>query len=184
LFVRLESLTYAVDGETVMTSMDATPEPLRLAKWKRRLLVAISSVAVVAVCVAIKIIGGREPAQAQTPAGRSGTGNAVRTAANNQPGPLPVRGNAAPLQAGDATSSQQPIVAVVNNEEIHRQELAQECLAQFGKEVLETVMNKYLILSYCDKKGIKVTKEEVEEEVDRMARKFAIPIYLWYQKLL
>src|SRR5215471_18984877 len=134
-----------VYGETVMADMDVTPALVQSAKWKRRLLVGASAVAIVAACVALKWIGGRENARAQQPSGKSA---------------IPQRGNSAPQQAADATSSQQPVVAVVNNEEIHRQELAQECLSQYGKEVLETVMNKYLILSYCERKGIKVTGGE------------------------
>ncbi len=166
-----------------MAHTDVTPSPTTSAKWKRRLLVALGSIAVIAACVAIKVIGGRENARAQQPGGKSGV--PLRSAgATNAPGTLPLRGNAAPVQASDATSSQQPIVAVVNNEQIQRQELAHECLIEFGKEVLETVMNKYLILSYCEKKGIKVTSGEIDEEIERMVHKFAIPIDQWYQKLL
>ena len=67
-----------------------------------------------------------------------------------------------------------PVVAVVNGEEIQRQELASECLAVYGKEVLESVMNKHLIMSYCQQRQINVTQKDVQDEIDRMARKFGL----------
>jgi parvulin-like peptidyl-prolyl isomerase len=72
---------------------------------------------------------------------------------------------------------------VINGEEIHRQELAQECLAQYGKEVLEAVMNKYLIITYCERQGIKISKQDVDEEIARMAKQFSIPVDQWLQML-
>jgi parvulin-like peptidyl-prolyl isomerase len=172
-----------------MERNDASPANPGAGNWKKRILVCISSLVVVAVCIALRSFGGREQADAQTPA-RSGT----------QPGRMPPdqqprSGSAAPrtlptgvangtsAQAPEATSSQQPIVAAVNGEEIHRQELAQECLAQYGKEVLDTVMNKYLILTYCDRVGIKVSKAEVDEEIGRLAQKFSIPVDQWLNML-
>jgi parvulin-like peptidyl-prolyl isomerase len=63
-------------------------------------------------------------------------------------------------------------MAIVNGEQIQRQELAGECLSIYGKEVLESVLNKYLIVQYCEKRQITVTQAEVDQEIDRMARKF------------
>ena len=103
-----------------MNGMDATPA-LAAGKWKRRFVIALSSAVVVAVCVAIRAIGGRQGVRAETPPARQ------------------------PQQAADATSSQQPVVATVNKEDIHRQELAEACLSQYGKDVLETLVNKSLI---------------------------------------
>ncbi|HTQ38337.1 MAG TPA: peptidylprolyl isomerase [Pirellulales bacterium] len=172
-----------------MTSMDASPEPLGRGKWKRRFLPLAGAIGVVAICVAIRAIGGREQAGAQTP-GRSSINLGSRAADAASPsgnssahGSAPAPGNPGTVQSNNATSSQQQTVAVVNGEEIHRQELAQECLAQFGKDVLETVMNKYLILTYCDKQGIKVTKQDVDEEIARMAKQFSIPVDQWLQML-
>ncbi len=106
-----------------------------------------------------------------------------KDAAQQKLASLPSVGNAVPTQNAGATSSQQNIVAVVNGEQIQRNELAQECLAQFGTEVLEGVMNKYLITSYCEKKGVKVTRQDVDEEIGRLAKKFSIPVDQWMQML-
>jgi parvulin-like peptidyl-prolyl isomerase len=173
-----------------MTRMDAAPQPRAWGKWKRRLLTLAGAATVVAVCVMIRAIGGREHAGAQTTVGRSNVnlgsnpGNAA--AGNNGPtthSSAPAPGNPGTAQNGNSTSSQQQTVAVVNGEEIHRQELAQECLAAFGKEVLETVMNKYLILTYCENQGIKISKQDVDEEIARMAKQFSIPVDQWLQML-
>ena len=87
------------------------------------------------------------------------------------------------MQNGNATSSQQDTVAVVNGEEIKRQELAQECLTRFGNDVLEAVINKNLILTYCEKRGIKISNQDVDEEIARMAKQFSIPVDQWMQML-
>jgi parvulin-like peptidyl-prolyl isomerase len=161
-----------------MTRKDAVAHDVRVGQWKRRLAMAGSSLAIVVVCVAIRAIGGRGTASAQSGGGRGGA-----PATSSKSGAIPTVGNPAPTQDGNATSSQQSVVATVNSEEIHRQELAQECLSSFGKDVLETLLNKYLIVTYCDKQGIKVTKLEVDEEINRLAKKFSIPREQWLQML-
>src|SRR5262249_43041101 len=144
-----------------------------------RLVMAGSSLAIVAICVAIRAIGGRPTASAQSGSGRSG----AAAQSSKSGATVPIVGNPAPSQEGNATSSQQSIVATVNSEEIHREELAKECLSAFGKDVLETLLNKYLIVTYCDKHGIKVTKLDVDEEINRLAKKFSIPREQWLQML-
>jgi parvulin-like peptidyl-prolyl isomerase len=174
-----------------MERNEASPAPAGTGKWKKRILVCISSLTVVAVCIALRSFGGREQADAQAPVSRSGAQPGRMPPPDQQPrsGSATPRAqttgvaNGTTAQAPEATSSQQPIVAAVNGEEIHRQELAQECLAQYGKEVLETVMNKYLILTYCDRVGIKVSKAEVDEEIGRLAQKFSIPVDQWLNML-
>ena len=174
-----------------MTSMDASPEPLGWGKWKRRLMTAVCALAVVVICVAIRAIGGREKAAAQTAvpgrvriAGSEAGDLESSSTTSKGRSSAPISGaDPAPMRNGNATSSQQQTVAVVNGEEIHRQELAQECLAEYGKDVLEAVMNKYLILTYCDKQGIKISKQDVDEEIARMAKQFSIPVDQWLQML-
>jgi parvulin-like peptidyl-prolyl isomerase len=176
-----------------MTSMDASPEYVRWGKWKRRFLILVSALAVVAICVAIRAIGGRPKATAQTavPGTVRFSGSATdptsndssnkSTAARNKT--QPTEGNPVPVQNGNSTSSQQDTVAVVNGEEIKRQELAQECLTRFGNDVLEAVINKNLILTYCEKRGIKISNQDVDEEIARMAKQFSIPVDQWMQML-
>jgi parvulin-like peptidyl-prolyl isomerase len=159
-----------------MKRKDAFSGGVSQGKWKRRLLSTLAAVAVVGVCILIRSIGSRPTANAQAPTGRA-------DAATARGAPAPMPGNAVPAQSGGATSSQQQTVAVVNNEPIPRQDLAQACLSQYGKEVLEGVMNKYLIKTYCEQKGIKVSNEDVDEEIAKMAKKFSIPVDQWLQML-
>ena len=66
------------------------------------------------------------------------------------------------------------VVAVVNREPISRDELARECIRRFGVQVLESEVNKRLILEACRKQGVRVTKQEIEEEIERVATKVGL----------
>ncbi len=44
-------------------------------------------------------------------------------------------------------------------------------------------MNKYLIITYCERQGIKISKQDVDEEIARMAKQFSIPVDQWLQML-
>jgi parvulin-like peptidyl-prolyl isomerase len=125
-------------------------------RWRRRLPLIFGALAVIAACVAIKMIGGRTQADAQS-----------KTAS-------PVRRTSA--QSGKSTAPKQrlELMAIVNGEEISRQDLARECLTVYGEEVLQSVVNKQLILDYCQQRQITVTKQDVNDEINRMARKFGL----------
>jgi len=82
----------------------------------------------------------------------------------------------------DATNLPQ-IVAEVNGEKISREEFAQECLLHYGSEVLESMINKYLIVQECQRRQITVTKDEVDEEIKRLAAKFSLPVEQWFRML-
>jgi len=69
-------------------------------------------------------------------------------------------------------SSVPDIVAVVNGDRITQQQLAQECLRYYGKEVLESMVNKYLITTQCRKQGVSITSQEIEQEIERRAEEF------------
>jgi parvulin-like peptidyl-prolyl isomerase len=78
-------------------------------------------------------------------------------------------------RANAPTQPTEPIVALVNGQTILHGELAQECLRHHGKEVLETLMNRRMIDKHCRSRGITVTQQEIDEEIDRIARKFSLP---------
>lgn len=75
------------------------------------------------------------------------------------------------------------IVAVVNGESISREALGRECLRHYGKEVLESVMNRYLINEECRQRNITVSREEIDAEIDRMATRFGLPVDQWLKML-
>ena len=74
-------------------------------------------------------------------------------------------------------------MAVVNSQPITRQQLAQECLRRYGTDVLETMVNKQLIIGACQQRGITISQQDIEQEVDRIAAKWGLSIDRWYQLL-
>jgi parvulin-like peptidyl-prolyl isomerase len=150
-----------------MTDTDVRPAPRR---WKRRLAVVFSALMLVACCIAIRYFWGSEPASAEPRA-------AVVSNQRTQPA-----GPAAP--ADNAAAGAQPrIVATVNGDEITREELASECLRHYGKDVLESLSNKYLIILECQRRNLAVTGEEVNAEIERMAKRFKLPVDQWMKML-
>ena len=64
------------------------------------------------------------------------------------------------------------VVAVVNGEEITREDLARACLRHFGESVLEILVNKKLIAQECARRGVTITESEVWAEIDATASRF------------
>ncbi len=88
---------------------------------------------------------------------------------------------AGPVAPPEAENPQ--VVAVVNREEITRKQLANECIRRYGRQVLESEVNKHLILQECQQKNLKITAADVEAEVERMAGKFGFSVDRWLQML-
>ena len=66
------------------------------------------------------------------------------------------------------------ISAVVNGEPITRQFVGQQCLTRWGKETLESLVNKSLITEACQARGIVITERDVENEIDSISKKFGM----------
>ena len=73
------------------------------------------------------------------------------------------------------------VMAVVNGQDIKRDALGTACVERFGKDVLEGLVNKRLIMHHCSNRNIEVTDAEVDAEVDRMAKRFKIGREQWLQ---
>ena len=58
------------------------------------------------------------------------------------------------------------VVAVVNGQTITREKLAQDCLKRYGTVVLDNLLNKHLILQACQAKGITITQQNVNDEIN------------------
>ncbi|QDU12009.1 peptidylprolyl isomerase [Gimesia aquarii] len=74
-------------------------------------------------------------------------------------------------------------VAKVGNVIISEDELARECLALFGPDVLENVVNRAIIQQACQKAGVVVEQAEVHAEVNRIAKRFNLDTKTWYDML-
>ena len=80
----------------------------------------------------------------------------------------------------DATTN---IVAVVNGQSITRQELAQQCMERYGEQVVESLVNKHLILQACKQQGIRITNQDIENEIEAIATRFSLPKDRWLEML-
>ncbi len=68
-------------------------------------------------------------------------------------------------------------------EYISRDELARECIARIGAEVLDELVNRKVIEMECARLGITVTDAEVKQEVVRLCKETGMEPSQWYQIL-
>lgn len=80
---------------------------------------------------------------------------------------------------GLPSSSTLQVMAVVNGEQINRQDLGRECIRRYGEEVLESMVNRQLIADACAQKGIQVTDADVSTEIDKVAGRFGLARDRW-----
>ena len=75
------------------------------------------------------------------------------------------------------------VVALVNGQQITRDRLAQDCLKRYGTTVLDNLLNKHLILQACNAKGIKITQQDVNAEIERVSNKVGLSQKLFLEAL-
>jgi foldase protein PrsA len=85
--------------------------------------------------------------------------------------------------AQQSTAGTHRPLARVGKQVIPWEVVAEECMIRYGDEVLENIINRWIILQACQDKGITVTKEEVDQEVMRIAKKFNLTPDNWYAML-
>ena len=83
----------------------------------------------------------------------------------------------------DEGQAKPSIVAVVNADPITRKTLADAAVARYGSDVLDNMVNRHLIMQACQSSGIEVTKQQVTQEIQRLASKFGLSMDS-YLKLL
>jgi parvulin-like peptidyl-prolyl isomerase len=169
--------------------------------WKKRFGIVLTLVFVVTVCVVIRHLGGG-PEKADATQPQSAKGNSPNFA-NTKIGTVPQKSSVRQAGLTQVSGAQQSqgkksqlkdardndkipppeIVADVNGQKITREELADQCLAHYGKEILEHMLNKYLIASECRRRNITVSGEEIDAEIDHMASRFGLPVDQWLKLL-
>lgn len=77
------------------------------------------------------------------------------------------------LQPSRIPASPNDPVAIVNNQVITRQQLADEAVARKGEEILDTLISRVLIDQALKSKNLTVTADEVNEEIERTAQRMA-----------
>ena len=175
-----------------------------MGRWQAWLTAAGGVAIVAAACLAIRGAAGPEAASAQAPVVRPGApGVQARPAQGTTtarpapagisagkagaPAPIISASGAKPLGSATATAqkdtSKLQVMAVVNGEQITRTELGRECIRRYGPEVLESMVNRQLILGACAAKKITITVADVDAEIDRIAARFGLPRERWMQLL-
>lgn len=159
-----------------MACTDAQP-----ARWRRHFGKALFAITVIGTCMAIRCIDSAPSASADENRSRGASNpqstSAVRQAAHTTD--TSRKGGNMPAVAAAPAE----VVAVVNGQRITRTYLARECIRRFGEDVLETLVNKQLIMAACAENGIRITTQDVEDEVARMAAKFSVPTDQWLAML-
>ncbi len=144
---------------------------IRVGRWGRLWGVArragwfFSGMAVLAVCLMFRWSAPLEVSEAKPPASPVKRASASESAKPPAPrGPAPV----------GTAQKKNPVAAIINNEPITREELGRECLVHYGEEVLESLVNRMLIQAACQERHITISDKDVEDEIDRISRKFAL----------
>ena len=146
--------------------------------WKAPLGFVFGGLAVLAVCGMARYFSGTPAAKAQIPLD-------VPPPASTQ-APVPEALTTAPARKTAAPTGPVPIpdvVAAIDGHQIARDELAYECRVHYGKDVLESLVNKYLIFAECHRRGITVSRSEVDDEIKQMAASFNLPVDQWMKML-
>ena len=112
--------------------------------------------------------------------GGTGWAQPPATAGRSQP-------QAAASQAAASQAAGRPaipeILATVDGQPIDRASLGREAVRRFGDQVLENLTNKHLILQACQAHGMQISKQEVDEEIERIANKFRLNTKLYLRLL-
>jgi hypothetical protein len=148
---------------------------------RRRLGILFGSLFLVALCVTIRYYWGAAPASADTADEAPARGIGV-TEPRDQRG-LDARRSTAAARPASAEADATALVATVNTQRITPDELARQCRRRHGRDVLESMVNKHLIVAECRRQGLEVTRAEVDAEIERMAKRFGIPVDQWLKML-
>ena len=182
-----------------MSGKEARNSVQFLRRWQAWLTMVAGIAVVAAAYLGYRGAFGPETAQAQAPVVRPGVqarpaqgattarpapGGISATRAG-APAPIISASGARPLgsAAAQKDTSKLQVMAVVNSEQITRTELGRECIRRYGQEVLESMVNRQLILAACAEKKITITVADVDAEIDRIAARFDLPRDRWMQLL-
>jgi len=129
--------------------------------WKHQIGWFLGAVAVLAVVIQVRSIEGDRTAQAES---------STKTAS---------RADALPR----VEHPQHDVMALVNGQDISRKDLLDACVRRHGQKVLESLVNKRLILNHCKKRKITISNKEIAAEIDRMAARFQLGREQWLEML-
>ncbi|MDG1875531.1 MAG: peptidylprolyl isomerase [Mariniblastus sp.] len=82
-------------------------------------------------------------------------------------------GQEKPLTA-KAHQKQIETLAVINGQPVTRNQIANECMRRFGKDVLKSMVNKLLVMQQCRKNGVMITEKDVNDNIVKKAKGFGM----------
>lgn len=166
------------------------PRPIDTAKepvWRRRIILSASGIAIIAAAATIRYFVGTSTATAQIPNPfRSEPAQEATSQAPEAQARSAKTSGSAKQASAEMPRLERPkhdVMAVVNGQDIRRDALGTACVERFGEEVLEGLVNKRLIAHHCKNRGIQVTVEDIDAEIDRMAKRFKIGREQWLKML-
>jgi parvulin-like peptidyl-prolyl isomerase len=136
---------------------------------------------VIGLCVALRLLIGTSSAEAQL--SNPFRNNGAQQQSTTKQTPAANGAQQASAQLPKREGPQHDVMAVVNGQDIRRDALASACVDRFGEQVLEGLVNKRLIQHYCQNRGITVTEQEIDAEINRMAARFKIGREQWLDML-
>ena len=74
----------------------------------------------------------------------------------------------------EAQDQRIPTLATVNGRSVTRQQLATEAMRRFGKDVLEGIVNKMLVMNELKQQGITITEGDINASITKKAKKFGM----------
>lgn len=78
-------------------------------------------------------------------------------------------------QQGAAQADQRiPTLATVNGRSVTRQQLANETMRRFGKDVLESIINRLLVMNELQQQGIEITEGDINQSIKDKAEQFGM----------
>ena len=134
--------------------------------WRNQIAWIIAAAVILVACLKFRQVDGTQSAKAAP----SVVTTTAQTASAD--GALPKVGK-----------PEHDVMAIVNGKDISRVDLTNACVQRYGEPVLESLVNKRLILNHCEKRGIAITNQDIAGEIDRMAKRFQLSREQWLEML-
>ena len=146
--------------------------------FSTRLRYALLGVAVIGASIGIRAFWPTDQADAQVPRSRQVNQRKLSTGGKNARTARQTTPTSKPRSVGD-----QNVVAMVNGEPITKPTLGKLCLARWGEDTLESLVNKHLITQECQRRGVQITDKDIDAEIQEIARKFNLTVEHWLKML-
>lgn len=76
--------------------------------------------------------------------------------------------------ADPAAKPKDSVLAIVNAEPLTRRRIGEEAMLRYGTDIVDSMVDRYLVLQACKDSGIHISNQDVQNEVMRVAGKFGL----------